>query len=258
MKAGIERTIQKDEDWFQKLVAIVPLVAPAFAFAFVVGYFFAFDISWFPLFSLSEHIVFAIRALPIAIGASVAFLITLTLPRFQNHRIYSIATYLWILVLGVSAILVLFFGAHLGVALSFVLVAIGAHYHHRVHGDGDPMSFKNILHWAITLMVACLMAGWLSAVVWRAPWVIDQWLDDHKFKWGRLPLPHIMIVKIGGETVRGHPIFMGNKNILFYQYDGRSRMTRMLKRDDIDAMFQCDHLTDCDAPPHPSAAHPTQ
>jgi hypothetical protein len=90
MQAGTERTSKRDEDWFQKLVTIVPMVAPAFAFAFVVGYFFAFDISWFPLFSLSEHIVFAIRALPIAIGASVAFLITLTLPQFQNRRIYRI------------------------------------------------------------------------------------------------------------------------------------------------------------------------
>lgn len=146
MKAGTDRTSQRDEEWFQKLVAIVPLVAPAFAFAFVVGYFFAFDISWFPLFSLSEHIVFAIRALPIAVGASVAFLITLTLPRFQNRLIYRAVTILWVLFLVMAAIVVLY-GAHLGLALSFILVAVGACLHHRAHGDGDPMSFKNILHW---------------------------------------------------------------------------------------------------------------
>jgi hypothetical protein len=92
-------------------------------------------------------------------------------------------------------------------------------------------------------LVACLMAGWLSAVVWRAPWFIDKWLAEHKFKWG-VPLPHIMVVKIGDETVRGHVIFMGDKNILFYQYG--DRMTRMLKRDDIKEMFQCDRQTTLD------------
>jgi cytochrome bd-type quinol oxidase subunit 1 len=255
MKAGTERISKQDDDWFQKLVAIVPMVAPAFAFAFVVGYFFAFDISWFPLFSLSEHIVFAIRALPIAIGASVAFLISLTLPKLQNRRIYRIVTAIWILVL-LSAIVVCLRGAHLGLAISFLLVAFGAYFHHRMHGDDDSMSFRNILYWAITLTVACLIAGWSSAVFWQVPWIVDKWLDDHEVKWGHLPLPHIMVIKIGGETVRGHVIFMGDKNILFYQFS--DRMTRMLKRDDINAMFQCDHQTDCDAPPQPSAAIPTR
>jgi hypothetical protein len=175
-------------------------------------------------------------------------------------------------VLGLSAFLVLFFGAHLGLALSFVLVAFGAGLHHHVHGGDDPMSFRSILYWAITLMMACLMAGWLSAVVWRVPWFIDKWLDDHNFKWGyvqlphiHLPLPHIMVVRTGGETVRGHVIFMGDKTILFYQYD--HQMTRMLKRDDVESMFQCDQQergdnipqqTDCKALPVPVAVLPTR
>jgi hypothetical protein len=44
-------------------------VATGFAFSYVVGYFLAFDISSFSFFSLSEHVVFALWALPIAIGA---------------------------------------------------------------------------------------------------------------------------------------------------------------------------------------------
>ena len=59
----------------QELIGLVPVVASGFAVAYNVGYFLAYDISWLPFFSLPEHVVFALRALPIAIGASVAFLI---------------------------------------------------------------------------------------------------------------------------------------------------------------------------------------
>jgi MFS family permease len=201
------------------------MVAPAFAF--VVGYFFAFDISWFPLFSLSEHIVFAIRALPIAVGASVAFLITLALPRFQNHLIYRVVTKLWILSLVAAAILVCLYGSHLGLAITFALVAFGAYLHHRVHGDDDPMSFRSILYWAITLTVACLIVGWFSAWSWRLPWLLG-------FKWG-LPAP--MFIRINDASlIAGHIVFMGDKNILFYRYG--TRTTCVLRREDVTSMFQ--------------------
>jgi len=90
----------KNREWSPKdLVTIVPLVATSFAFAFVVGYFFAFDISWFPFFSLSEHIVFALRALPVAVGAAAFFLIALTHP-IESRRWHLALTLLWIVFLG--------------------------------------------------------------------------------------------------------------------------------------------------------------
>jgi hypothetical protein len=271
MHADTDRTTKRDEDWVQKLVAIVPMVAPAFAFAFVVGYFLAFDISWFPLFSLSEHIVFAIRAFPIAIGASVALLITLTRPTLRNRLTYRIAVTLWILFLILSAILAFRYG-HLGLGVSFLLVALGAYFYHSQHGDlglqklhftlrpwirpartidsekaqapipvapstdadDDSISVKNILYWAITLTVACLMVGSVSAWAWRDVWLFGKYINF------RLPHPPTMFVRIKDEPTiaMGHIIFMGDKNILFYQYG--SRTTRLLKRDDIEAMFQCD------------------
>lgn len=67
-----------EHEWSWKdLSSLAPFVASGFAFAFVVGYFFAFDIAWFSFFGLSEHIAFALRALPVAIGASVAFVMVL-------------------------------------------------------------------------------------------------------------------------------------------------------------------------------------
>ena len=73
-----------DNEWSLKdLTVAVPFVASCFAFAFVVGYFYAFDIPWFAFFSFTEHLVFALRALPIAIGGSVGFLV----PNFTEERV---------------------------------------------------------------------------------------------------------------------------------------------------------------------------
>src|SRR5271163_2654638 len=62
------------------ITAVGISIASIFAFAFVIWYFYAYDIAWFPFFSFSEHLVFALRALPIALGALVVLLIVLNLP----------------------------------------------------------------------------------------------------------------------------------------------------------------------------------
>ncbi len=57
-----------DKEWSLKdLTVVVPFVATSFALAYVVGYFYAFDIAWFAYFSFPEHLVFALRVLPAAI-----------------------------------------------------------------------------------------------------------------------------------------------------------------------------------------------
>jgi hypothetical protein len=38
------------------LTAVIPLLLSGFAFAYVVGYFLAYDLGWFSVFSLSEQI----------------------------------------------------------------------------------------------------------------------------------------------------------------------------------------------------------
>ena len=62
----------KDEDatdtlWNNAYIAYIPLLGAAVALTYDVGYFQAVEISFFTLFSLSEHIVFAIQAFPIAL-----------------------------------------------------------------------------------------------------------------------------------------------------------------------------------------------
>ena len=53
--------------WNDKYIAYIPLLGAAVALTFDVGFFYAIGISFFTLFSLSEHIVFAIEAFPIAL-----------------------------------------------------------------------------------------------------------------------------------------------------------------------------------------------
>ncbi len=53
---------------FDKIITFIPILAIALAATFDVGYFWAIDINFFTLFSLSEHLVFAMQAIPIVLG----------------------------------------------------------------------------------------------------------------------------------------------------------------------------------------------
>jgi hypothetical protein len=51
----------------KELFVLVPLLASVTGVTFDVGYFYGININYFTLFSLSEHLVFAMEALPIAL-----------------------------------------------------------------------------------------------------------------------------------------------------------------------------------------------
>src|SRR4051812_23785803 len=50
---------------------LIPLVGTTLAALYEVGFFYGIGISYFTLFSLSEHIVFALTALPLALGLAL-------------------------------------------------------------------------------------------------------------------------------------------------------------------------------------------
>jgi hypothetical protein len=54
-----------------RLPVALPLFGSALALTYDVGFFYGLDISYFTLFSLAEHIVFALEALPAAFAASL-------------------------------------------------------------------------------------------------------------------------------------------------------------------------------------------
>jgi hypothetical protein len=52
------------DDWFKALAVGAPLFASSLAITYDVGFFFGADIGFFTFFSLSEHVVFALQAIP--------------------------------------------------------------------------------------------------------------------------------------------------------------------------------------------------
>jgi hypothetical protein len=226
-----------DQQWSWKdLTVIVPVTASSFAFAYVVGYFYAFDIGWFAFFSLPEHLIFALRALPIAVGASVGFLIALRFRTLEDRWKWLQGRLNWLVlgwigVLAIAAVLALA-GSHPSLSLSFALIAAGS-YIYNLSGPSSP--FASVLFWAITLMVLCLMVGFVSGSSWRFH--------------GYFPLDRPMLIastKSGGasNSSQGHVIFAGNSWVLFYDYEAKK--VRLLRPANIDEISECGYL-DCAA-----------
>src|ERR1700722_16788500 len=219
-----------NEKWSWKdLPAFMPVIASSFAFAFVVGYFYAFDIAWFAFFSFPEHLVFALRALPIAMGASVGFLIALRFSDpesqwswFKKKSHWFV--YGWMCVLAAAAFVAIMFGNHLGLAVSFVLIATGAYVYKNVPGDipGSRAPLATTLNWAITLMVLCFMVGFLSGNSWRIDWFSQH---GHAMAIVTAPAPG------DAKPSAGHVIYAGSSGVLFYNFV--FRQVQFIRRDAI-------------------------
>lgn len=233
-----------DQEYSLKdLTPVVPIVASSFAFSFVVGYFSAFDISWFTFFTLSEHVTFALRALPIAIAASVGFLIGLTFSQLQSQwkwlgKLRLWLVFLWVFLLVAASAYAGWLEHHFGLAVSFLIIAGGALYHHRV--PAPYMSFASILYWATTLIVLSFIAGFSSASAWKVA--------------GLAPSSKTLI--LGSESARskkivGRVIFSGHAGVLFYEFKSGTG-ARLLLWKDIKEIVECTQNAtsgDCAEPP---------
>jgi hypothetical protein len=59
-----------DSEFSKEILVAVPVLGSAIAISYDVGYFYGLDIKLFTLFSIAEHIVFALEALPFALMVS--------------------------------------------------------------------------------------------------------------------------------------------------------------------------------------------
>lgn len=239
-----------DSEWsWNDLTAVVPIVASSFAFTYVIGYFYAFDIAWFTFFTLSEHVTFALRALPMAIGASVVFMIGMRFSEFEHEWEWlkgfrPFLAIVWVIVLIVAALYAGLVKHYLGLAISFVAVAGGAYIHHRK--PTPYMSFASVLYWAGTLMVGSFIVGFLSGSVWY----VRKWF----------PAGHSTIVLVdpqpkkveagqpesgpsGRSTSRpaslfGRVVFAGQSGVLFYEVELETGVRLVLWKD-IKMIIEC-------------------
>ena len=213
------------QDWSWKdLIPVAPMVAGAFAFAYVVGYFLAFDISWFAFFTLSEHIVFALRALPVAIGISFAFLIAFEITKRSQREgwLRDYFGYAWIVVLLGTAIGIFLYN-HAGLALTLVFIAVSTFLYYKGPKPGNP--FVTFLFAATNMMLVSVIVGVLSGATWRVPYL--------------QPDSRAMAVKLKkgtGKPIRGHVIFAGNQSVLIYEFG--SGVTYLVSWDNIEEITE--------------------
>jgi hypothetical protein len=204
------------------LTVIGPFVAPIFALAYVVGYFYAFDIAWFAFFSIAEHLVFALRALPIAIGASALLIGVVNLPEPRRWLAVS-SSVAWIGLLIVAGLQVIILG-HLGAAIGFWIVGIGAVIRLSTPSHADPVA--NMLYWGVTLTVGCLIIGYSSGMFMKHAKDFTFGPKQIQFK------PMSIVTTDNSKYCTTHVIFEGNDGVLFYDFD-KPRAVRFVKLQNI-------------------------
>jgi len=214
-----------------------PAVASVFAFSYIVGYFYAYDITWFPFFTFTEQLVFALKALPIAIVAFVALLIVISHSTEcykwtdRRKRVSKYVKNIWILLL-VAAAIGLVWKNYIGPGICLSAVAVGVYYFNLT--ERPRVIHIHIMYWGLNFMVFCLFLGFISGYSWQM---------------FRLPGAHSQYVvrKSGSQpstqsVPAGHLIFSGANGVLFYDYCQRS--ARLVRLDDIEEIAQCTH-SDC-------------
>jgi hypothetical protein len=183
-----------EHEWtLKEWITAAPVISTSFAFAFNVGNFFAIDISWFTLFSLSEHVVFALRAIPVAIAGSIFISIAINFPqvKWRPPRVLQFEWWpprnLWpfvrwfITLLAFAGWIALLFLAavyaalrfRFALSLSFVAVAAGSINYVRIRAEylRRGSSLRNlqtidVLYWTSTIIFITFIIGYTSAYSW--------------------------------------------------------------------------------------------
>jgi hypothetical protein len=209
------------------LITGLPLLASGFAFMYVIGYFLAYDLAWFAFFSLSEHIVFALRALPFAIATLAGIRLAIN----DTRRLKRLMRWWpWIVV---AAGMALVLSGHPGFGIGFLVIAVAAFG--IPIASLDPVTESSaILYLVPQLMVMSLMAGWLSGFFWKIDayfWTPDGW----RFRLAEHPMHiHLKLGTTGNVTCTGHVIFVGNADVLFYEYSvGKANLVKWSAIDHI-------------------------
>ena len=159
-----------------------------------MGYFSAFDIDYFSLFSLSEHIVFALQALPAAIGLTMIAYVMLVVPWGFSIKVTH-PQFRWVLL----SLLLVGFGA-----LWLQLAAFGI----------------IILAVFAALLLALLLqrpVGSIAMVLLVPSALLTSWGFGHD--WGsdkRFRPAHTHVVKTPTGDVEGTLIRAGERGLLFF------------------------------------------
>ena len=75
------------DEWFKALAVIAPLFASSLAVSYDVGFFFGAGIGFFTFFSLTEHVVFALQAIPFALVPALTIISVIAVTWFGYDKI---------------------------------------------------------------------------------------------------------------------------------------------------------------------------
>jgi hypothetical protein len=193
-----------------------------FVLAYVIGYFYAFDIAWFSFFSFADHFAFALRAIPVAIGMVMLLLMLIgfslgvwnnELPKLLNYqRIFRYLLFLWSFVILIFGMYLVKYN-HVGPALSLIIVAVCIYFTTIYRRLAWPFLFE-LLYIGSNVVVLCLVIGFITGISLR----------DHFFP----GVSSMYVIESDKGSSRktalsmlppaGHVIFSGSSGVLFYDY----------------------------------------
>lgn len=255
--------------WAEVAVRL-PALLSLFAIAFVVGYFYAIDIAWFSLFSLSERIVLVLRSLPIAIGATLFMLMMIKrsfddeiVGNFKPLELLSIEDSVGLnieklranfherpglmtlkvgwLVIVIIATLYMFHTRHVGTGISFLSVVVSTIYFEFMITFRKPS--MHIMYWGIKVAIMCLFVGYISGssvLIGDLPLMITP-----SYNVAISIKPEVSQKIFNGKPVTGRLIFTGNNGVLVYA----GKQIRLVRWDSIAAICgTTDNSAACGSP----------
>lgn len=208
----------------KELLILVPVLGSALAAIFDVGYFTAINISVFTLFSLNEHIVFALQNLPYAL--LFAFPLALALRRAPHRRIDDTIKKLdekgfgWVTIIAAIACfafivaLVIFFPQPWMFVAAFIAGGLSG-----AAGRAQALAVR-ATYILIVVIIVTFIAGYSAARSYLQP-------DQSEFL-GVFPMPMMTTVETtSGLKITGKLIRSGENGILMY--DAEKKQVRLLR-----------------------------
>jgi hypothetical protein len=212
---------------YKEFAVLIPLLGSGLAVAYDVGYFGGLDIEFFSFFSLSEHIVFALRAFPPAVV--VACLIGAAMP-FQSRYLDDLRQLERRKKLGLISICAL--------AMLLLWGAAAALSGAGVINLGDMAAFLTVILIMLAIMLDRLVTRTL--VVCAAVTIVSFAAGYESAKNILAPKPHVRFVQFTGTTVidtardgalEVRLIRSGDRGVLFF--DLKSRQVTFIRWDEI-------------------------
>lgn len=221
--------------WDNAYIAYIPLLGAAVALTFDVGCFYAIGISFFTLFSLSEHIVFAIQAFPIVLALLIPLSVVLVImgrggasmpPPYDPTKVSKpsrIAAYvfffiLFLLLISVLGYILVYATAMVLVVIEFAVVGVAIFFINA--------PYKRVFIASMAILIVLTIAFILGFADGRS-----YLAKDDTSIGSIIPTASSVVQLKNGALVSGRIIMSGDRGVLLY--DPALDRLRFILRDAI-------------------------